>query len=247
MLPISIGPRIIYFHIPKCAGSTVFKHIRGKVPLGKLDKFLKRKRHTIVHTEYHHARIDAAISEAKKSKFISGHFDTPTLSEIGRKPDDFVFTFLRAPKERLRSAYRYFVSEQGWRWMDLPGSWTDYSYEDFLRIETRSMVALTDNAMVRHLGGDLLETVETESGWREWTDKAISELAEMDFVGFQNNFYEDMNILCRRLSIAPYFGLKANVSENRGEFPISDFAADIERRKTQWDEIIYRKSLELVR
>ena len=235
--------KIFFVHIPKCAGSTVYSHIARHIPERWWDKPLKRRKHTIVHTRFHNAAIETRIVKARQSKFISGHFDNATLFKMEPHINDFIFTFLRSPESRLRSAYRFFCSNQGWKWVDLPGHWSDYSYEDYLRLDSHNQRAAIDNAIVRQLGGELIQSVEDEHTWLQWVDIGFAALKNMQYVGFQHRFSDDLDEVCRRLGLPHFSGANKNISQNQGEFDISTVAENLESQKTRWDRVLYERAL----
>jgi hypothetical protein len=87
-------PRIVFQHIPKCAGTAV--HEALVTALGDP---------ALVCPERHNGLRNWAPVELMRYRLFSGHYDaesTDTLPGPTR-----VFTVLRAPEERLMSLYRY--------------------------------------------------------------------------------------------------------------------------------------------
>jgi hypothetical protein len=81
--------RVIFLHIPKCAGISVTGHFRlctGSLQSPREDQ----RRHD----------FDPRVEEARHAPFVAGHFGWEVLEHI--RGDALVFTVLRDPLARLR-------------------------------------------------------------------------------------------------------------------------------------------------
>jgi hypothetical protein len=195
------APRVVFFHVPKCAGSTVFSHLEKHRGRTRIEKVLGRKPSILLHSKYHADSLSEKLQVAQRARLVYGHFDWGTYARMQPSDRDFRLTFLRDPIGRLKSSYNYFCSEQGWKWVELEGSPGDYSFKDYLRKTDASTFWQLDNVMVRMFGGNLDQPLETDAEWEALLSEATRNLDTLQFVGFQETFQSDIERLCKLLNI----------------------------------------------
>lgn len=180
-------PRIVFLHIPKCAGSTVTDHFRrrvGTIRSGRMVYLFDAQR------EDWERRVQAA----SRARYVAGHFGGATAARIAGGA--FLFTFLRDPRARLRSHFRFFSA------IDRPGErLPTRTYLDFLTADDPRCREGRDNVITRQLAVayalDLADAVPRA----EWPARARETLRRIDFVGFQDRLAQDFPALLRRLGL----------------------------------------------
>lgn len=181
-------PRIIFLHIPKSAGSTVTHYFRQRVGT------IRSGRMTYL--------FDAApddwerrVEAARRARYVAGHFGGCTLERI--RNGAFVFTFLREPRARLRSHFKYF-SGIGRPEEQLPTR----DYLEFLTMDHPLCEQGRDNVMTRQLAAAYSVERARSVARPSWPAMARETLRRMDHVGFQDRFDDDFAALLDRLGLA---------------------------------------------
>lgn len=122
----SKSPKIVFVHVPKCGGSSIYKAISKSVnlkyPDGHLDSVWSRNLvgqiYNIAEPElsselqiFRHALLTKHLYD--KKQFIAGHF-TVNNTLIEKMKDDYkLVTLLRAPDKRLFSHFKYWMLTRG--------------------------------------------------------------------------------------------------------------------------------------
>ena len=237
--------RIVFFHVPKCAGSTVYLHlskVMGKKTLS--DRLLRRTPEVMIHTKHHAGDIEKRSRKAAHARVIYGHMDWKTYEKTRPDKRDFRFTFLRSPKDRIYSAYRFFCSPQGWKWSDLPGSPEDYSFEDYLEAAYIYQRWQIDNVATRMFSGDFDADPQSADEWELLLATAKKNICRLDFVGFHERFNQDFIDVCKMIDIPPVTPKMENATrENRliAGSEVSDANVD---QLCKWDLQLYRFALD---
>ncbi|MEM9107601.1 MAG: sulfotransferase family 2 domain-containing protein [Pseudomonadota bacterium] len=181
-------PRIVFQHLPKCAGSSVTYFLRRRIGTAKSGQFY----------EFH--EFDSSLTaeernhKALNAKFAAGHFGMDLLETI--RPGAIVFTFLREPRKRLQSAYRFIRSIT-----ESTGE-TYCSYEEFLSSDNISHIHMRDNIMTRLMGASYFTDLSAPDERTMCLQRAKSQLVTVDFFGFQEDFDDDFPALMRLLDFS---------------------------------------------
>lgn len=232
--------RVLFFHVPKCAGTTVFEHLERHMGRTRLDRALGRRTSMLIHTKHHADQLSQMTATASKARLVYGHFDWNTYLRMTLTTDDFKFTFLREPIERLKSSYKYFCSDQGWEFLNLSGKPSDYSFEEYLTAGEPSDQWAVDNVAVRMFSGSLDNTAVNDKDWEELLHVAKRRLSELDYVGFQENLNSDFARLCKTIGISSLnIESKRITNTSRQIAENSSLSSEISKR-TKWDEKLYR-------
>ncbi len=238
--------RVIFFHIPKCAGTSVYRSLAHTLPnRTALDKILYRHRLTIINDDWHRKRRPQKLRRARRSRFVTGHFEWSTYLEINPKPNDFLFTFLRDPKDRLLSLYRYLSNPQGSKWLDERGI-TGVETHTFFQTGHPYLNWQIDNVMVRTFAGKYSENLQTPTEWEDALSIAKTNLSKLDFIGRNDFFHEDLDDLSERLKLPLN---KNTTEENRSVISKEDFELPAEFEKIllpkySYDDQLYHYALE---
>lgn len=180
LAPVHPPRRIIFFHMPKCAGTSVRfaieEAMRRKWPLWspniiRIDSNASEKAAAILETDRHSVRETLMLYalHLPRHHFISGHAPVTERTLAALKDTDLVVTVLRHPYKRVLSSY-YFNVAKGTK------GTTEYDIEAWLdRVEPSPMTAFfggTFETAVRHIQGfdvigfmDDLAAFEAELGW----------------------------------------------------------------------------------
>lgn len=181
--------RIVFLHIPKCAGSTINAWMRHRLGTARSGRF--------VHLQDPSLEPDIAkrIEAARRARFVCGHFGRNLFDLV--RDGAFAFTFLREPRARLRSHYLYFsdYSDPDWRI-------TADDYLEFLTGQKREFVRARDNVITRMLAA-AMEPEDVGGVPRgDWPARAEETLAGMDAIGFQHRFDADFAAIRSRLGLS---------------------------------------------
>lgn len=238
--------RIFFFHIPKCAGTSVYRSLGNGLPKRTpIDKLLSRHQLTIIHDYWHRNQRHQKLRRARKSKLISGHFQWSTYLDLKPAPTDFLFTFLRQPRDRLLSLYRFICSSQGSKWVDEKDI-EGISIQDFLKLDLASLNWQSDNVMVRTFSGKYNQNFNSSAEWEEALKIAKLNLSKLDFIGLNDHFEEDLSKLSTNLNL-PY--VREMTWENRSLISKEDFTVpkEVEKaldRMCRYDNLLYEYALE---
>jgi hypothetical protein len=221
---------LIFVHIPKAGGSTLYSVIRNSYHPSEIYKLEMSDRSLGGFRGLRPEQVSGL-------EVIYGHMDLRVREFL--PPDARYVTFLRDPIQRILSFY-YYV-----RYMT-----TDALHDLAVRLPVNEWIRAEgrpefDNGMVRRLTGTL-ESVPFGGCTRELLEQAKATLARFDFVGLTERFDESYVALCRR------FGWKLGYFRaekgNAKRPPVSELTADVIaaiERQNQLDVELYRYAVEL--
>jgi hypothetical protein len=195
------GRRVIFLHIPKCAGSSInllFKCYYGSG---------RSKRLAAINDRERGPHYLEKIMRARDALFVHGHFGFETLEQI--RDEAFVFTVLRDPFERLRSTYGHLRTRT--KGNPLKERVLEMALGEFLASREEDILQWTDNVMARMLAArfDLASAYGMERG--KLAELAISHLKTFDYVGFVDTFGSNLS---RIAAIAGLPVPKTTIREN---------------------------------
>jgi hypothetical protein len=200
---------ILFVHVPKSGGTSIVEMFR------RIDS------HGV------HYSSDATISSSDFGKFdfIAGHFQADQFLEhlTGR----YSFTFIRDPKDRAISLYRFWKShKETYVKMNEERLWMcrlarDLDFRNFLVHEKVSREF--DNSLVRiFCGSDALNGVSKVTA-REF-EIAQRNMQKLDFVGI----FESFEMSCQNLFANLGIGVKEILFENNVEDRVSKGSTELE-------------------
>lgn len=173
-------PRVAFLHIPKCGGTTIYRHFKTNLGGGRSNQ--------IAHFDsLRFATFDAsALDRARRAQFVMGHYGWNALSVVGE--DAFRLTVLREPFARLKSLYRYSRAKQSSDhrlFAPLLEAAKQRDFGDFCLSPEPELRPLLDNAMTRTLAHDYypLGNWDRERATRD----ALAHLDALDLVVDLNN------------------------------------------------------------
>ncbi|MEO0959272.1 MAG: sulfotransferase family 2 domain-containing protein [Pseudomonadota bacterium] len=188
--------RVIFFHIPKTAGSTVNAHFKRLLGPSWQGQAL-----TIGE-----ASGPAEIALARRARFVGGHYGTARLAELG---PGLRVTVLRDPLDRLVSAWRYQQTLK----QPLPFE----TLEEALASNHPRVRQLLDNVQARRLA---TPEGSVQMPRERWLTEAQKTLSGFDVILRQTHFDADFRALLNRLDLpAPDRIDRANATGSIGQRP----------------------------
>lgn len=193
--------RIIFIHIPKTGGVTVEQYLACCLG-GKRG----RQRCKLNEIYINQPPNDREIDSARASRFVFGHFSWASVERIGLRKDDYIFTFLREPRRRLYSAYRFMVNYPEDRLLDSAKKsrierCRGITQLDMFTTKDLDLRCTIDNYMVRQLSGRLTDYPLQESQWPVLLEAAKRNLRSLNFVGFQETYEVDFKTVLHQLNM----------------------------------------------
>lgn len=213
--------RIVFLHIPKCAGSSVNKHFKANIGSGRSGKAV------LLNSMTGSADDPVQVARAKAAPFVGGHFGWRTLEAV--RGEAFCFTVIREPVARLQSLYRFCRTLP-------PGDPAGFPVEaakrlgfvDFCLSDEPAVRAFVYNAQARTLASDYAPGHEVEG----FAELALEHLGRLDLVIPTERLDEAWPLLAERTQtrlIAAKVRKNTTVGE-RGEPPTPEDLARIEAR-----------------
>lgn len=166
--------RVVFLHIPKCAGSSVNMLFKAQLGSGS-------SRHVVILDDrLPKSELDDRIRRARDAQFVGGHFGIETLERI--RGDAFTFTVLRDPFDRLRSIYGHLSTRTDV--LPVGDKVHAMSLDDFLASEDEDVLQWTDNVMARMLA--FAHRRENIAAWEPHAlgKRAIENAAALDRILF---------------------------------------------------------------
>lgn len=151
------GRRIVFLHIPKCAGTSVNAIFKGTIGSGRSSNTV------LIDDRVDGPEVLRRIEKARTAQFVGGHFGFETLEAI--RGEALAFTVLRDPFERIRSTYGHFhTRKQG---NPLAHKVPGMTLEEYLTSEDPEILQWTDNVIARQLcarhGRDSVRDIDTST------------------------------------------------------------------------------------
>lgn len=194
-LRTSLGKRtpsrpLLFLHIPKTAGITIRLHLTQLYGGKKVWNIWGRKLTDMLKT-----------GDPDDCNLIMGHFGFDEADALLER--FFSICFLRNPRDRLISTYRYWAShrlevvqEKGWWWMIKA---KENDIESFFSDPAIRQLEDVNNTIVRYLTSRTYDQSSSTLDFETLTSQAIRNLSRFSFVGTQETFLADLHKLEKRL------------------------------------------------
>ena len=261
--------KIIYFHIPKCAGNSVMKYFEYALGSNNMLRF----------------NVNGFLSDEDGDKWINdwnalfNYAEFISIAHCGFKTcrkipgNNRIIAFFREPKARILSSYYYFKSHRSSHISSLPKNRRDAvvlsiaktdNLINFLKDKNPYVLNNIDNTVTRCLTGFFLKYDENAAdsnydklheNHEKTIEIALKNLEEIDLIGIMENFDASLKFLSKTLALKEpeINSYKENVTEkNCSE---SSFFEKIEKEPvteeiekelekfTELDRIIYAYAL----
>lgn len=215
------GVELISIHIPKSAGTSFYKTLISQYKDSGITRIDMNKKDRININKIHHDK--AYIS--KSTKVIHGHFTIPQLyGALDISKDLPIITWLRDPVERVISNY-YYLSK-------------------ILAQELNENSK--DLNLLNRLQKSLVEYAHVESCRNRMTKFLDGiELEELAFIGFVENYSEDLKSLSNMMNWKYYEEVKVNTTGAKNKREVSQEIREEIARLNQEDIALYQKALSL--
>ncbi len=182
--------RVVFLHIPKCAGTSLNHHFKSNFGSGQSGNSV------LLDSSLGSAFEPGQLRKAQSAQFVAGHHGWRTLRRVAEGA--VTFTVIRDPYERLRSMYEFVHSDAKLKhphFLAMRQVAVDSSFEDFCLSDDPNTRAFVDNAMTRTLSDDYFPYVRQTSANVE---QAIENLEKLDFVVTQSRLDKAMPEIARR-------------------------------------------------
>jgi hypothetical protein len=224
--------RVVFIHIQKTAGSSIVSALQIQAGM-KLPS--------------HGDLVSAKGPSHDTNRFVLGHFGFNKTLEV---PDPkFCFTFLRDPIDRIISLYHYWREDTKNKYPVFQAA-KEVDLETFLQSDSPNVRAHIDNVQTWTFVGDCWGAVRRQHGHlssHELLAIAKNNLATLDFIGFQENYRADSELLFQMLAFDAPVGHVA-VNKTAGRPRREDLPASTLRLMTplvELDNELYQYALEL--
>lgn len=192
--------RVFFLHVPKTGGMTVQQYLTACFG-GKRGG----RRCKLGEIYLNQPPSDHKIDRARHSHFVCGHFSWASIERIGIREDDYIFTFLREPRSRLKSFYRVMtnyptdhITEAVMGRVERCRDMSQVGMFTTIDPDIRNMI---DNYMVRQLAGRLTDYPVPESEWPELLETAKRNLQRLNRIGFQETYDADFGYILNDLHL----------------------------------------------
>jgi hypothetical protein len=204
-------PPTLFMRIHKTAGESILKQVRDRLPAA-----------TVCPTQLEWKVRRFSLAELRKFGFFQGHISPATLTAA--YPDLQVFTMLRAPRERLLSAYYYWKERSN----DLRGEFFDAvaarSLLEFLRADDPIIRRATWNVQARLIAGGQFGGVDEQrqnvfGPWLSDADLASEAIRALDrfaFVGTTEQYALSLRAVYALLELGdPPLPERVNITKSK--------------------------------
>ena len=188
LLPPSLGglpyKRVVFLHVPKAAGTSLNHYFKDRFGAYWSDRvqILTEDADTV------------QLVAARRARYVGGHFGYDALLKVSQNA--FCFTFLRNPRARVISLYKYLMTNEG-----AVAKVPRCDFETFLMQEDPFVRRMIDNTQFRQIASSFDRCLDGKSPSAAERRTALEHLESFDFVGTVENFDRDFASLCRCLEM----------------------------------------------
>lgn len=142
-------PRVVFLHIPKCAGTSINHHFKTNFGGSRT------QRSVMLDSVSGNTADPTVLERAKKAFYVCGHFGWSALEQV--REGGIAFTVLREPFDRLRALYLFARKPRrigNPAFAALAQAAGEMSFEEFCLSNAADVRPFVDNAMARTLAHD---------------------------------------------------------------------------------------------
>lgn len=230
VVPSTRPCRILFDHIPKCAGTALNAYLEAHYPQRKIFTLSgQRPKHSVAKFK--------SLSNEKRNLFalIKGHLAGYLLDDV--HPQCLKVTVLREPVDRIVSHY-YYAKRNPVHYLHETIHRKNISLKDYVESDLSHELS---NHYTLHFSG--LSREEARLDPEAAIAKAIERIGRYDLVGFQEDFLTFVQQLCQRANLRlPFPEQKVNVTRNRkGVGDIDDETRWAIEAGNGWDTKLFKK------
>lgn len=209
-LPARDTPRIVFFHLAKCGGTSINHAIRQglyakypfrNIPIFHLDTFASRRAAEVlgVNEVQHREQLLVYALGLDHLAMLSGHFTLGDAVKRRKTDSDLFITLIREPHKRFLSLYNYNRYKLGDRSVSI-----DIELEEWLDTKEAFLAA---TSLTRTFCGDVDFASQQSSGtnvdWESAVSDAVRNLMDFDVVGDLRNIevFRDKLNKCSGLNV----------------------------------------------
>ncbi|MBL8565854.1 MAG: sulfotransferase family 2 domain-containing protein [Hyphomicrobiaceae bacterium] len=198
--------RVVFLHIPKCAGSSVNALFKGAIGSSR------SARVELIDDRIASRDLERRIEAARSAQFVGGHFGKEVLEAV--RGDAFTFTVLRDPFDRLRSTYGHFHTRREGN--PLAHKVPRMTIEEYIASEDPEILQWTDNVIARQLAISHDRARSLAIDPELMVERAIANLARFDMIAMLGTLDVDIAAAAAAAGV-PYKGAmpEENVTANR--------------------------------
>ncbi len=233
--------RVVFIHIPKCAGSSINWHFKKNFGSARSGRTQMLNAIRVLRTG------ERPSEDALRSaKFVAGHCGWDDVSKLS--DSHFCFTVLRDPVERTLSFYdfcRNHVSEKSAPFFPIQAA-QNLSFEDFCTSDDPSIRMFVDNVQARTLASNYTRLYDDQP--KDWETLAEHHLRALDFVTVSEKLDAHLPILCARIGLrAPRRTVRRNVriQKEKRDLPSPEVAAEMMGERMAADQRLYNIAVDL--
>jgi hypothetical protein len=245
----------LYFHIPKCAGSTFLNHIQNNLDLHEYLEIYLGKNKSPQPSFRNRAEVDRYLvrlsgAERERIKIICGHDLYEGIHRHFPNQSSRYITFLRNPVERTVSHYNHNVDEYQagilnqerqpilspggrvmsfWEWLENREEMHNHMTRAFMGPYLKDRVAR-----------DIVEAP------KDYLESAVRALETFYFVGLVERFEKDAAFIFQAIGAKDFYP-NQNVSTKHFSVPQSARLRARIERKCQLDMTLYEKGIKMNR
>lgn len=241
LLGRNTGRKVVFIHIPKCAGSSINYHFKKNFGSARSGRTQMVNSIRIARTG------ERPTDEALKSaRFVAGHCGWDDVQQLS--DTHFCFTVLRDPVERTLSFYdfcRNEVAEQDALFFPIKAT-KQLSFEAFCRSDDPSIRMFVDNVQARTLANSYTRLYDAQP--QDWEALAEQHLRALDFVTVSEKLDAHLPALCAQIGLpAPRTTVRRNVrkAKEQSDLPSYEAAAAILGDRIAADQRLYEIGIQL--
>ncbi len=204
-------PRVVFLHIPKCAGSTINLHFKVNIGSGKGNCV------ATVTSVMVGAHSDTIIKEAQEASYVTGHYGFDFFEMVNKGA--FSFVFFRDPLDRLLSLYHFCRSKSQDTGPTKPlfEQAKRLNLAEFCLSQNPKIRSFVDNAQARTLAFDYPLKENSDYNKTAILEQALENLKQFDYVGLAETANDDLEAIAKFTNtIILKKNLKANITKPTG-------------------------------
>ena len=233
--------KVVFIHIPKCAGSSINWHFKKNFGSARSGRTQMVNSIRILRTG--EGPSEEALGAAQ---FVAGHCGWDDVHSLAES--HFRFTVLRDPVARTLSFYdfcRTHVAERDAPFFPINAA-KELSFEAFCRSDDPAIRMFVDNVQARTLANSYTRLYDEQP--QDWEAVAERHLRALDFVTVSEQLDRQLPTLCAEIGLpAPAATVRRNMRKRteKRDLPSPEVAAEILGDRIAADQRLYKIAVQL--